>query len=131
MGDFEMINPFLFGLRSEKTSLEACADPAAGLAEAEAQRARGKAEHVEDRLDRLVLVNMALWSLIQEKTGLSEQDLMDRVQQVDLADGQLDGKARKPLAKCPDCDRVMSPRHKRCLYCGADRLDYSAVDSAR
>lgn len=126
-----MINSFFFGLGSEKTSLEACADPAAGLAEAEAQRARGTAEHVEDRLDRLVLVNMALWSLLREKTGLTEQDLMDRVQQVDLSDGQLDGKARKPLAKCPDCDRVMSPRHKRCLYCGAERLDYSAFDSAR
>ena len=126
-----MSNSFFFGLRPDSPCMAPSADPAAGLAEAEAQRARGTAEHVEDRMDRLVLVNMALWSLIQEKTGLTEQNLMDRVQQVDLADGQLDGKARKPLAKCPDCDRVMSPRHKRCLYCGAERLDYSAFDSAR
>lgn len=126
-----MINPFFFGLHSDRDSMATSGDPAAGLAEAEAQRARRAAEHVEDRLDRLVLVNMALWSLLQEKTGLTEQDLMDRVQQVDLSDGQLDGKARKPLAKCPDCDRMMSPRHRRCLYCGADRLDYSAFDSAR
>ena len=83
------------------------------------------------RLDRLVLANMALWSLLQEKTGLTEQDLLDRVQQIDLADGQADGKARKPPAKCGECDRMMSPRHKRCLYCGAERLYYSAFDSAR
>ncbi len=125
-----MINPFLFG-----AAVTASGGGAAGVsakhAEANADRARSEVQHIEQRFDRLILVNMALWSLLQEKMGLTEQDLLDRVQEVDLADGQLDGKARKPVVKCPDCDRVMSSRHKRCLYCGAERLDHSAFDSAR
>jgi len=126
-----MINPFLFGMTQGATSTTGAAETSANMAEVKAERARNDVQHVEQRLDRLVLANMALWSLLQEKTGLSEQDLLDRVQQIDLADGQTDGKARKPPAKCPECGRMMSPRHKRCLYCGAERLDYSAFDSAR
>ena len=128
-----MLNPFLSGmLASGPFSTHGTSETAmSGVAPGGAERAVDEVRQLEDRMDRLVLVNMALWSLLQEKMGLTEKDLMDRVQQVDLADGQLDGKARKPLAKCPDCDRVMSPRHKRCLYCGADRLDYSAFDSSR
>ena len=128
-----MMNPILSGmLASGPFSPRGTSETAmSGVAAGGSERALDEVRQLEDRLDRLVLANMALWSLLQEKMGLTEKDLMDRVQQVDLADGQLDGKARKPLAKCPDCDRVMSPRHKRCLYCGAERLDYSAFDSAR
>ena len=86
---------------------------------------------LEDRIDHLTLVNMAMWSLLQEKTGLTEQDLLDRVRQIDLQDGVEDGKARKQIAKCPKCGRTMSPRHRRCLYCGAGELNYTAFDSVR
>ncbi len=126
-----MINPFLFGMTQGATYATGAAETSANMAGAKADRARNDVQQIEQRLDCLVLANMALWSLLQEKTGLTEQDLLDRVQQIDLADGQADGKARTPPAKCPDCGRMMSPRHKRCLYCGAERLDYSAFDSAR
>ena len=126
-----MVNPFFFGLAASGITCNNSDQALEGVIEGRAERGFNEVRRLEDRLDRLVLVNMAMWSLLQEKTGLTEQDLMDRVQQVDLADGQLDGKARKPPARCPDCERMMSPRHKRCLYCGADRLDYTAFDSAR
>jgi len=125
-----MINPFIFGMATGVTSTTG--DKAsAHMAEAKAERARNDAQHIEQRLDRLVLANMALWSLLQEKTGLTEQDLLDRVQEIDLADGQADGKARKPPAECAQCGRMMSARHKQCIYCGTERQDYSAFDSAR
>jgi hypothetical protein len=125
-----MINPYLFGVPAV-AARAGYGVVSAQNAEVNADRARSEVQQIEQRFDRLILVNMALWSLLQEKTGLTEQDLLDRVQEIDLADGQLDGKARKPVVKCPDCDRVMSSRHKRCLYCGAERLDHSAFDSAR
>lgn len=126
-----MINPFLFGMARGAASTTGAAETSANMAEVKAERARNDVQHIEQRLDCLVLANMAMWSLLQEKTGLTEQDLLDRVQQIDLADGQADGKARRPPVKCGECGRMMSPRHKRCLYCGTERLDYSAFDSAR
>ncbi len=126
-----MITPFFFGMGHGATSTTGAADTSARMAEVKANRAHNDAQHIEQRLDRLVLANMAMWSLLQEKTGLTEQDLLDRVQEIDLADGQADGKAGKPPVKCGECGRMMSPRHKRCLYCSAERQDYSAFDSAR
>ena len=102
---------------------------AAGRAEAEAERARSEVRYLVERVNRLALINMALWSLVQEKTGLTEQDLVERVRQIDLMDGVEDGKLSKQVAKCPSCGRTMSTRHHRCLYCGAEKLDHGAFDS--
>jgi ribosomal protein S27AE len=85
-------------------------------------------ELLKDRLEKLSLVSLAMWSLIQDKTGLTEQDLMDRVRAIDLADGVADGKVTQTVSKCVKCGRTMSPRHRKCLYCGAAELKTSAFD---
>ena len=85
---------------------------------------------VEDRLDRLLLVCSAMWELLREKTGLTEEDLMAKVQEMDLRDGSPDGKVRKQVLKCVQCGRTMSRRHHRCLYCGAQELNPQAFDAA-
>ena len=92
--------------------------------------ATGSIRDLEDRLDRLALACMAMWSLLQEKTKVTDEDLMERVKQIDLADGQEDGKLKLGISKCAKCGRVMSRRHTRCLYCGADKLDATAFDAA-
>jgi ribosomal protein S27AE len=45
-----------------------------------------------------------------------------------LADGVEDGKITRMIQQCPRCQRVMSPRHKRCLYCGYAELQQSAFE---
>ena len=107
----------------------------AAKAEAKATRAKSKAlraEHetqgVEARLDKLTLICMALWSLLSEKTQLTEEDLMERIKKLDLMDGESDGKLQRQVAKCAQCGRVMSSRHTKCLYCGAERLKLTAFD---
>ena len=39
---------------------------------------------LEDRLERLALTCMAMWSLIQSETKLTEDDLLQRVKEIDL-----------------------------------------------
>ena len=73
---------------------------------------------MQRRIDKLTLINMALFSLLEEKLGLTQEQLADRVRDIDLSDGALDGRAAPPAIKCPRCSRVMSVRHKKCLYCG-------------
>lgn len=94
-----------------------------------AEQARREAHDVNRRLERLILVNAALWSLLQDKTGLTEQDLLDRVKLLDGMDGAADGKlARGPSSKCEQCGRTLNSRHNRCLYCGAERRVGSAFE---
>jgi len=103
-------------------------DMAARDAAGRAREAQSEAMFLEKRLDKLTLICMALWSLLSEKCQLSEEDLMERVKTIDLMDGEADGKLKRQVAKCAKCGRVMSPRHARCLYCGADRLQITAFD---
>ncbi|MEO1235340.1 MAG: hypothetical protein AAFX76_00985 [Planctomycetota bacterium] len=100
-----------------------------GEARTESRRTARDVQFLEDRFERLSLVCMAMWSLIQDKTDLTEADLLERVQTIDLMDGQADGKAGKAgVVKCGACDRPMSERHLRCIYCGADKPAGSAFD---
>jgi len=109
--------------------VSARAEQAGKAARAAARDATRSSDAVAERLDQLTLVCMALWSLLREKTNLTEEDLMERVKQIDLADGSEDGKLRVQVAKCADCGRVLSQRHRRCMYCGADKLNPTAFDA--
>ena len=85
---------------------------------------------MSERFEKLVLITTALWSLIKERTDLTEEQLMERIREIDLQDGQADGKISKPknIYRCPKCDRTMSTRHGRCLYCGCQNLNAEPFD---
>lgn len=126
-----MIDSAMFGYKSggstgSEMSANIRAEARAGGANSRGAR---EVQYLEDRFERLSLVCMAMWSLLQDKTDLSEDDLMQRVQAIDLMDGRQDGKATKVgVVKCGSCDRPMSERHMRCIYCGADKSAGSAFD---
>ena len=85
-----MINPYSFGVDGMNAPVS---KSTSGAADASDLR------YLEDRVDRLSLICMAMWSLMQDKTNLSEQDLMDRVKMIDLMDGKEDGKATRTVTQ--------------------------------
>ncbi len=38
--------------------------------------------------------------------------------ELDIADNVADGYSATQAAVCPQCQRPISPKHHRCLYCG-------------
>ncbi|HNQ23489.1 MAG TPA: hypothetical protein PKK06_10385 [Phycisphaerae bacterium] len=75
-------------------------------------------KELEARLERALLVCEAMWSICREKFSLSDVDLVRRIHDLDLSDGKLDGKVRKPAVTCPKCNRTIGARFPRCMYCG-------------
>ena len=74
---------------------------------------------LESNLAKSLLINQALWELLRDKAGLTEDELNDKLYEIDMRDGQLDGKnQRSQPIKCPNCSRTVSPRHAACIYCG-------------
>jgi len=81
-------------------------------------RATEDAANLEKRLDRLTLACAAMWSMLKEQ-GHTEEQLLARMQELDLRDGTLDGKIADRAAVCPQCTRKSRADRPTCLYCGA------------
>jgi len=56
--------------------------------------------------------------LLRDKLGVTDVELLDRINELDLSDGKLDGKFRKTPVSCPKCKRTIARRSKQCIYCG-------------
>lgn len=97
------------------------------VADASMQRQGNRVRRFEDSIDRITLLNMALWSILKEKLGVSDDELLKRVEEIDLSDGKLDGKVRVQVTVCPHCNRQMSCKFLRCLYCGYTIPNQNAV----
>ena len=87
-----------------------------------------RVRQLDDSVARLALVNAAMWSLLKGQTGLTDAALAARVRELDLRDGVEDGKMTQTVQKCDQCGRTMASRHRRCIYCGGDRLASSPFE---
>ncbi len=83
-----------------------------------ATAARREAHELEARLDRALLACEAMWSILRDKLGVTDVELIERINDIDLSDGKLDGKVRKTAVACPKCNRTISQRFPKCMYCG-------------
>ena len=94
------------------------AERAAAGAQHTAQRAEQRIKLLEANLAKALMISEALWELLAEKAGLTEDDLHKKLYEVDMRDGVLDGKNQRQATECPACNRTVSSRHAACLYCG-------------
>jgi ribosomal protein L32 len=84
-----------------------------------AEDARAQTDAVARDVEKLFMITEALWSMLKEQTGHSDEELIGRIQDIDLRDGRLDGKvASQPNPSCPQCGRTLLGKHPVCLYCG-------------
>ncbi len=86
-----------------------------------AAEARSQSDVLRADVEKLFMVTEALWTILKEERGYSDDELIRRIQQIDLRDGRLDGKVAKQLnPACPQCGRTLLGKHPVCLYCGTE-----------
>jgi hypothetical protein len=103
------------------------AQEAADHAQRDATRHERLLETLQARVEKLVLINQALWTFIQETTAKREQDLIERVRQ--LRQENVEKKARGgAVRQCPNCNRPVSISQERCIFCGSEIVPESAFD---
>lgn len=76
-----------------------------------------KLQALNDRINRLMLVVEGMWSLLEEG-GLSAEQLMERIEQLDAGDGKIDGRAAKSAGRCEECGAMLGRGLANCQFCG-------------
>jgi len=74
-------------------------------------------DQLQDKVEHLSLVCSALCE-VMSGLGVSQQSIINKVEEIDLRDGKLDGNNTTSTNECNGCGRKISSRHKRCMYCG-------------
>lgn len=73
---------------------------------------------LNERVDRLILVIDAMWSLLEE-AGYSDVQLRRRIAEIDRSDGTEDGKRKDLAATCASCGSKVPVGRETCQFCGA------------
>jgi len=120
-----------YGMYGYARAAQAAVDAGAAARRSESAAAEVLREMdvLAERVDKLILINMAMWSLVKDRLGFSEQDLAKTAQDIDLRDGVPDGKITRKGKKCARCGRTISLRHNRCLYCGSESLSEMVLEN--
>ena len=103
------------------TTFNAATAQSAAEAQSAANSATLRVAALEEHIDKLTLVCAAVWELLREKTGMTEQDLAVRVAMIDARDGVADGKITHTVRPCGKCGRPVAARHRKCMYCGTEQ----------
>ena len=75
----------------------------------------------KDPIERQMIISEAIWELLKEKVGLTDEDLVKKVREIDLRDGVLDGRVKpEPPIACPKCGKKMKKGSSTCIYCGSN-----------
>ncbi len=96
------------------------AQRAAHLAESKADRFAYDIADVQKKLERLSLSCQAMWELLRDHSELDEQDIENKILEIDNRDGRVDGKISTQQKKCPSCNRPTTSRRNMCVICGAE-----------
>jgi hypothetical protein len=80
---------------------------------------RTQNEAITCDVEKLFMITEALWTILKEQHGYTDENLGQMIQDIDLRDGKLDGKvAEQQNPACPQCGRILMGKHPVCLYCG-------------
>ncbi len=70
-------------------------------------------------IERLLMITEALWGILKEKHGYTDEELTNRITEIDRRDGAVDGRvAQSPPGSGPRCNRTLERKRPYCLYCG-------------
>jgi len=108
---------FMWNVSQEGRIAEAQSD--ASRAKDEVATYKNRIRDLEFSLNRMALVSQAVWELLSSRLGVSENELLARVSEIDLRDGVADGRMTAKVTNCSDCGRPVNTKRARCIYCGA------------
>lgn len=91
-----------------------------GRAKADAQDAQYRVRVLEEQLEQTMLGLAAFWALVSDRLQITEENLIEKMTEIDLKDGVQDGRLKKHPVTCSHCQKTVSSKYIKCFYCGAE-----------
>lgn len=87
--------------------------------ERDLRRSDGDLEDLQRQVDKIALVNQALYELLSGRTGITDEDLRRKIREIDKRDGAEDGNIKVSPLRCPKCGGGVTVGALFCQTCGA------------
>ena len=110
---------FVLGYSAGSATASRAASLARSAAVADGTHHTNRIEDINERLDSMAMIMRAMWSLLEEQ-GLTTDQLLAKMEELDLMDGVEDGQMKRGAVDCPSCDSKVAPGLSRCQFCGAE-----------
>ncbi len=78
----------------------------------QAQHAALQQQKLSDELERMKTITEAMWELLKEKTGLNDEELKKKISLITIK------RANQAVRNCPKCERIISAKSAKCVFCG-------------
>jgi hypothetical protein len=109
---------FVIGYAAGSQTASRAASLARDAAVADGTLAINRIEDLNERIDSMAMILRAMWALLEEQ-GLTQEQLIAKIDELDMLDGIDDGQMRRGPVDCPKCDSKVAPGLGNCQYCGA------------
>jgi len=117
--DNEPMLEFILGYSAGSSTASRAASLARSAAAADGTIHGNRIEVLNERIDQLAMIVRSMWALLEEG-GVTAEQLMAKLEELDMQDGVADGKVRRGPVECPSCNSKVAAGLTKCQYCGAD-----------
>ena len=83
------------------------------------ERLHNEVLRLESKIDGLAMICQALFEILRDKGGISQEEVEEKIREIDLRDGREDGRIAGRPTECPQCRRPAHTRQRVCMYCSA------------
>lgn len=108
---------FVLGYTAGRRTASQAASLARSAAAVDGTIHTNKIEDLRQRVDRLAMVVSALWHVLED-AGFTTDQLEAKLRELDLADGEADGRMRQLPLDCRSCGSKVAPGLSNCQFCG-------------
>jgi hypothetical protein len=113
---------FVMGYSAGSATASRAASLARSAAVADGTRHTNRIEDLDERIDELAFVLRGMWALLEDG-GVTKEQLMSKLEELDMADGVADGRVTPTPVDCPSCAAKVAAGLTQCQYCGAEVPD--------
>lgn len=78
---------------------------------------------LESQVNRLLLINAALYDVIKTKLGVTDEDISNKIKELNEKSTIFDQKNDQLVRKCKKCGKNLIQRRSLCVYCGTENTD--------